>query len=334
MKRVIFPLLTVSGLVAAGLLAAVVLAAGTPPPATTTTTTTGTTAAATIASGVTIAGVAVAGLAPEAALAAVTRAFGAPLELVIGNTRVLVTPDVLDAAAGTQKAVDRALLAAAGTNVPLGIATDARQTAVFVAGLARRYDRDAADTRLFLRHGRPWLSRERAGLRLDQRRAVRDVLAALSPAARETIVLVQRKLKPKLTRRGFGSVLVIHRGQNRLFLYRGTKYQRVFGVATGQSAYPTPLGRFAIAVKWKNPWWYPPDSPWAKGQKPIPPGLGNPLGTRWMGLTSPGVGIHGTPDAASIGYSASHGCIRMRISEAEWLFNHIDVGTTVFILPH
>ena len=51
-----------------------------------------------------------------------------------------------------------------------------------------------------------------------------------------------------------------------------------------------------------------------------------------MGISSPGVGIHGTPDAASLGYSLSHGCIRMAISEAEWLFNRITVGTTVFIV--
>jgi lipoprotein-anchoring transpeptidase ErfK/SrfK len=51
-----------------------------------------------------------------------------------------------------------------------------------------------------------------------------------------------------------------------------------------------------------------------------------------MGLSAPGVGIHGTPDPASIGYSVSHGCIRMRIPEAEWLFNHVDIGTPVFIV--
>ncbi len=105
-----------------------------------------------------------------------------------------------------------------------------------------------------------------------------------------------------------------------------------FGVATGQSSYPTPTGRFSIVTMQRNPWWYPPDSDWAKDEKPVPPGPGNPLGTRWMGISSPGVGMHGTPDAASIGYSASHGCIRMRIPEAEWLFQHVRVGTPVFIV--
>ena len=97
-------------------------------------------------------------------------------------------------------------------------------------------------------------------------------------------------------RANFGPVIVIHRGSNHLYLYKGMKPWRTFTVATGQAIYPTPLGRFRIVVKWKDPWWYPPNSPWAKGAKPIPPGPGNPLGTRWMGLSAPGVGIHGTPD--------------------------------------
>ena len=67
--------------------------------------------------------------------------------------------------------------------------------------------------------------------------------------------------------------------------------------------------------------------------KPIPPGPGNPLGTRWMGLSAPLVGIHGTPDAASIGYSASHGCIRMLIPDATWLFDRVRIGTPVLIVP-
>jgi lipoprotein-anchoring transpeptidase ErfK/SrfK len=146
------------------------------------------------------------------------------------------------------------------------------------------------------------------------------------------LLLRQKAIPPEATRTTFGPVIVIRRGSNRLYLYRGMRFWRVFPVATGQAIYPTPLGRFRIVVKWRNPWWYPPSSPWAAGLKPIPPGPGNPLGTRWMGLSAPGVGIHGTPDAASIGYSASHGCIRMRIPEAEWLFRQVRIGTTVFIV--
>ena len=107
----------------------------------------------------------------------------------------------------------------------------------------------------------------------------------------------------------------------------------MFRVATGQSSYPTPIGQFEIIVKQRNPWWYPPaGSAWAEGEEPVPPGPGNPLGTRWMGISSPYVGIHGTLDSCSIGYSASHGCVRMLIPEVEWLFERVDVGTPVFIV--
>jgi lipoprotein-anchoring transpeptidase ErfK/SrfK len=287
----------------------------------------------TIPTGVTIAGVPVGGLAAADAASAVQTAFDAPVELRIGRTRVLVTPDVLGATANVAKAIDRAVAAAPDTAVTLPIATVGPTMSAFVAGLAKRYDRAPADTKLFLRKGRPWLSKEKVGLRLDQRGAVRDIIAVLNPSAREPVRLVQRAVKPKVTRRTFGPVIVIHRALNQLYLFKGARFTRAFHVATGQSAYPTPLGRFSIAVKWKNPWWYPPASPWAKGAQPVPPGPGNPLGTRWMGLTAPGVGIHGTPDASSIGYSVSHGCIRMQISQAEWLFDHVNVGTTVFIIP-
>jgi lipoprotein-anchoring transpeptidase ErfK/SrfK len=50
------------------------------------------------------------------------------------------------------------------------------------------------------------------------------------------------------------------------------------------------------------------------------------------GLERTGVGIHGTDEPTSIGYSASHGCIRMQVPDAEWLFDHVDVGTTVYIV--
>jgi lipoprotein-anchoring transpeptidase ErfK/SrfK len=51
-----------------------------------------------------------------------------------------------------------------------------------------------------------------------------------------------------------------------------------------------------------------------------------------MGLSAPGVGIHGTPNDSSIGYSVSHGCIRMHIPDAEWLFVRVRVGTPVYIV--
>jgi lipoprotein-anchoring transpeptidase ErfK/SrfK len=289
---------------------------------------------AAIPDGVTIGSVVVGGLAPDAAAAAVEQAFETPLALRLGSTRILVTPDILGATPVLDKAIERALAAQPNTLVPLGVSVVPGAPAAFIATLAKRYDRSAVDSKLFLRHLRPWLSKEQAGLRLDQRQAVRDVASAVasSTLVRTEITLTQSKLRPKVTRTNFGPVIVIRRRSNKLFLYNGMRYRRLFLVATGQHQYPTPLGRFSIVVKWKNPWWYPPNSPWAQGQKPVPPGPGNPLGTRWMGLSAPGVGIHGTPSDGSIGYSVSHGCIRMHIPQAEWLFNNVEIGTTVFIV--
>src|SRR4029077_3389813 len=169
------------------------------------------------------------------------------------------------------------------------------------------------------------------GRTLNAKRLTARVITALRSNSRLPVRVHTVAVAPTISADAFSSVIVINRSVNRLYLYDGMKPWRTFGVATGQAIYPTPLGEWHIVDMQRNPWWRPPDSPWAKGLKPVPPGPGNPLGTRWMGLDASGVGMHGTPDAASIGYSASHGCIRMRIPDAEWLFDHVRVGTPVRI---
>ena len=216
--------------------------------------------------------------------------------------------------------------------MPLKVAAPLPRIQRYIAGVARRFDRTPVDSELSLRNGKPFVTKERVGRRLRQSTAVRAVFNSLKTHDREPISLRTDVLTPQKTRASIGDVIVIHRGSNKLNLYAGMKLRRTFGVATGQSRYPTPLGSFEIVVKWRNPWWYPPQSDWAQDAEPIPPGPGNPLGTRWMGISSPAVGIHGTPDPASIGYSVSHGCIRMLIPEVEWLFNQVDIGTPVYIV--
>jgi lipoprotein-anchoring transpeptidase ErfK/SrfK len=98
-------------------------------------------------------------------------------------------------------------------------------------------------------------------------------------------------------------------------------------------AYPTPTGDFVVTERIENPTWTPPNSPWAAGLEPVPPGANNPLGTRWIGTSASLVGIHGTPSDSSIGTAASHGCIRMHISDVEDLFERVTVGMPVEIKP-
>jgi lipoprotein-anchoring transpeptidase ErfK/SrfK len=301
-------------------------------------TTTGTTATTSPTSGqplpegVTIGGVPVGGLTPAEASAAVLEWFSTPLPLAYGPLTFAADPATL-AAPNLAKALERARTAPPFQNVQLVVVVRSGKVRQYVATLARRIDRKPVDSHLVLRHLKPYLTKDVPGRALERQRAQRAIQTALEDNVRDTIQLQAKVVRAKVNRKNYDApVIVIHRGLNRLFLYHGMHTWRTFQVATGQSAYPTPLGRFEIVVKWRNPWWYPPDSPWAKDAKPIPPGPGNPLGTRWLGLSAAGVGIHGTPDPASIGYSVSHGCIRMRISEAEWLFNNVEVGTTVFIV--
>jgi lipoprotein-anchoring transpeptidase ErfK/SrfK len=324
-KRAGLALLFVLGLAAAGGVSAGVVR--------TSTTTTGTTTTeAVIADSVTVGGVAVGGLTRDEATVTVTDAFEQPLPLTVAGRRLFPTPKRLHATAYVDGAVSEALAAPPGTAVKLRVKLDRGKSSAYVAAVAKRFDRKPLDAQLGLRNLRPIVSRERAGRALRRMQSLGRIFAALVANSRTPISLDFKSLEPKVTRSAIGPVIVIRRGSNRLYLYNGMRLWRVFGVATGQSQYPTPLGRWHVVVKWRNPWWYPPNSAWAAGAKPIPPGPGNPLGTRWMGLSASGVGIHGTPDDASIGYSASHGCIRMHISDAEWLFNHVRIGTTVFIV--
>jgi lipoprotein-anchoring transpeptidase ErfK/SrfK len=325
MRKAGLALLFVLGLLAAGGLSTGVVAA-------TTTTGTTTTAPQTIAAGVTISGVDVGGLTSADAFAVVTASFARPLVLVVPRHRLAIAPARVGAMAAVRAAVDRALVAPADTELKLRVIVSRRGAQRYLLALSKRFDREPVDARLLLRNLHPVVTRQQPGRALRQIRAMNAIFTALVTNTRPDLRLDFTPLGPTVTRSSFGPVIVIRRGSNRLYLYKGMQLQRVFGVATGQSQYPTPLGTWRVVVRWRNPWWYPPNSPWAKGEKPIPPGPGNPLGTRWMGLSASGVGIHGTPDDASIGYSASHGCIRMHISDAEWLFNHVTVGTTVFIV--
>jgi hypothetical protein len=329
-----------AGCALAGVLAAFALAADTSPgagtttAATTTTASTGTTTTAPpqpLAQGVTIGGVYVGGLLPADAAIVVRDAYGTPLPLGYGGLLFAADPNVL-AGPNVSKAIERAKVAQPFEKVPLVVVARLARIHAYVATLAKRIDRPAADSSLTLRHLRPRLSREKPGLALDRMRAEREITSALVANRRDTIDLRTASVPAALTRKNFGPVIVIHRGSNLLYLYNGVRYWHVFAVATGQSVYPTPLGRFRIIVKWKNPWWYPPNSPWARGERPIPPGPDNPLGSRWMGISAPGVGIHGTNNESSIGYSVSHGCVRMHVPDAEWLFEHVEIGTPVFIV--
>jgi L,D-transpeptidase catalytic domain len=281
---------------------------------------------------VTVSGVLVGGLTADEATEALRAFFRRPLTLTFKARSREALPGHLGAWVSITGTVSRALAAAPGEALTLNVNITRYRLRRFVARISRAWGRPAVNSTVRLRNYRPVITRARQGSRIRRPAARLMIRHSLVGHLRAPLALPYRIVRPTVTRRNFGPVIVVRRGSRGLYLYRGSEFRRSFGIAVGMSQYPTPLGRFSIVTMQRNPWWYPPDAGWASGASPIPPGPGNPLGTRWMGLSVGGVGVHGTPDAASIGYSASHGCIRMRIPDAEWLFERVRIGTPVFIV--
>jgi lipoprotein-anchoring transpeptidase ErfK/SrfK len=284
-----------------------------------------------VADGVTVAGVALGGLTAADARAAVRAVFARPVQLKLRGRAWATRPARMGASAHVAGAVEAALAAEAGAALSLPVRIDGAKLRTYVRRLIARRSVPAVNSRVYLSGLHPYVTKARRGYtvrRGDTRALLR---AALRAHERGPLAVPSTVVRPRVTRGKFGPVIVIRRDSRRLYLYNGMRYRTTFGVAVGMSAYPTPLGRYSIQSMVRNPWWFPPNRPWAQGASPVPPGPSNPLGTRWMGLAG-GIGIHGTPQAWSIGSAASHGCIRMRIPEAEWLFARVRLGTPVFIV--
>ena len=99
---------------------------------------------------------------------------------------------------------------------------------------------------------------------------------------------------------------------------------KTYPIAVGARGTPSPNGDFVIINHAKDPTYRHRD-------KEIAPGKDNPLGSRWMGLSLKGYGIHGTNVQSSVGKAVSHGCFRMRKQDVEELYTMVQVGDTVLV---
>jgi len=116
--------------------------------------------------------------------------------------------------------------------------------------------------------------------------------------------------------------IVVSIPDRKLALVEDGRVVRIYPVAVGASATPSPAGDFTVIERVSHPTWYGP-------HQVVPPGKSNPLGPRWIGLSRKGYGIHGTSNPRSIGHAASHGCIRMNNADVEELFGLVAVGDAV-----
>ena len=117
-------------------------------------------------------------------------------------------------------------------------------------------------------------------------------------------------------------VIVVSLEDRKLALVEDGQVKKIYTVAVGKPSTPSPEGTFTIARRVANPTYH-------HDGKTVLPGPHNPVGTRWMGLSIRGYGIHGTNEPNSIGKAASHGCIRMARADLEEFYGLVAVGDTV-----
>lgn len=127
------------------------------------------------------------------------------------------------------------------------------------------------------------------------------------------------------------SRLVLRLSERQLYAYGGDREIARYPVAVGRDEWETPTGEFTIFQRQQHPAW---EHPFTGAI--VPPGPDNPLGARWLGFWTDGtnaVGFHGTPDEHLIGEAVSHGCVRMRNTDVIELYDRVEIGTPVIVLP-
>ncbi|HWB70221.1 MAG TPA: L,D-transpeptidase/peptidoglycan binding protein [Solirubrobacterales bacterium] len=311
-----------------------------------------------IADGITIGGVDVGGLDEAQAVALVNRRLLVPLRHSLkvsydGQTwslpgrRLKVHAD-LDAAVG--QALDdsregslpvRLVRYVGGGEVDKGIPADITysEPAVnrFVRHVAKEVNREPTDASVRPTADSLEVVAGKNGRKLRDNLLTRDLKAAvLNASAPHTVIAQVHPIHPQVTKgevaSRYPSYLTLDRATFTLRLWRHLKLARTYTVAVGQEGLETPEGLYAIQEKEENPTWHVPDSAWAGSLagSVVPPGPSNPIKARWMGIYE-GAGIHGTEETESLGSAASHGCIRMAISDVEELYDLVEVGTPIYI---
>lgn len=144
----------------------------------------------------------------------------------------------------------------------------------------------------------------------------------------QSLKISSQKIIPKKIYNG----IIINLPEYQLYHFKNGVLLDSYPIAIGKTSWKTPRGRFFIDNKTLNPTWRVPPLMLKRyrnkyKRKTVPPGPDNPLGKYWIGLSIPHIGIHSTNKPYSIGQPRSHGCMRLNTTDAEKLFNSINLGT-------
>lgn len=303
--------------------------------------------------GATVAGTDIGGMTRPQAMAAVRKAVRPQLHREITVTwhqrTWHVTPKQLGARSNASALVNQALEASSnasfvkraqmrvlgtglGFDHPVAFRYPRRGVASFVHGLATTFDKEARDATVDYSNTWVKIVHEKTGRQIKVGKAIAGFRTALRTSS-DHVRLPVATLKPKVTMDAFKTVLLLHIGENKLYLYQNGKITHTYTVATGQSIYPTPQGIFHVIAKVEDPEWInPAPDGWGKDMPAsIPPGPDNPLGLRAIYWSAPGIRFHGIPSSelSSLGHNASHGCVRMSNDDVMALFPLVDIGDTI-----
>jgi lipoprotein-anchoring transpeptidase ErfK/SrfK len=300
--------------------------------------------------GAVIAGVDVGGLDRDEALAKVRAAIRPELnrEILIRwqAKRWHATPAELGAKSDAVRAVDEALFESANASFvkkvemrlggELGFERDIairypkQGVHGFVQGLASSFDQKPQDA--YIDYEDTWVTvvPERVGREVDVDASTDKLLSSLRRGVENTKLVVDTE-PVEITKDEFDQVLLLHIGENRLYLYQDGKITHEYTVATGEAAYPTPQGLWEVINKRYMPTWVnpAPDGWGADMPATIGPGINNPLGVRALDWNASGIRFHGTQALSSLGHNASHGCVRMSTEDVIELYDLVDIGTPI-----
>jgi hypothetical protein len=151
------------------------------------------------------------------------------------------------------------------------------------------------------------------------------ILSRLAMVATVAVVLAVQAMAQNAAVPATKRLIVVSLEDRKLALVEDGQVKKVYTVAVGKPSTPSPTGTFVIERRVMNP-------TYSHNGKVVPPGPGNPVGTRWMGLSLHGYGIHGTNEPRSIGKPTSHGCIRLARPDLEELYAQVAVGDTVVLV--
>lgn len=308
--------------------------------------------------GVTISGVPVGGLTRDQAIGVVqqqaSQRLGASIQVTADGRTWTVTPQELGRHVDVSKAVDNAFRLddsmgmlsrfwhrirhqSIHTDVALRY-SGADGVDGFVDRIANAVSRDPVDAALTTDDTQLIVVKPKAGRALDAKAAAAQLRTALATHAASVDLTVHRVM-PKVTADNLGMTVVVRVDQNKLYLYNGFKIERTFPVATAKPPWVTPVGDWIMDRKAENPTWYnPAPDGWASASPlVVPGGPDNPMGTRALYITAPGlIRIHGTSpgERSSIGHYESHGCVRMLNEDVEQLYPLVPVGSHVLIIGY